>query len=520
MDRNFSDVMDVLKSVFSFDIVSRFFFLGAIAVSTAIGIGLYHWVQEPIFTPLPYYISDNNLSSLIQELDKANITYRVNEYTHTISVPVSDVNKAKISLSLAGVSKEDTFSFAYLNDQNQLGNSQFLENARYVHALEADLARTIGAIQGINGAKVHLAIPQRNIFSDENNKPSASVVVNFTPGYENDKERVKAIGQIVAASVPGMEPSSVVITNQYGHYLSSILNQESLLNQEQLDYQNNLQIYYEKKIRSLLSPMLGINSSSISVNIDLDFTQQEEAKEEYDPDKTTLRSEQNVSESADSSGANGVPGSLSNQPSGSNNKNNSPSSGGGQSHTESIKNYEITKSMHYVKATSPKIKAISVAIIVDNEKVFDKKTKKMVTKPFPTNKLDQLTELIKSTIGFNKERGDRVTVINSSFLAEKIEAPGKTPFWEQPLFLEWSKQLVGILLGFVLLFIIYKKFISGFKAKSGKNLVLAANNGGTQEMLITPEMMQLKEEQIKVLKDLVAKDPNKVANIIKKWIAN
>lgn len=522
MDKNLSSVLDVLKSLFNFDLVGRFFFLGAIAVSVALGVGLYHWVQEPIYTPLPYYVDESNLSSVIQELDKGHIHYHVNDATHSISVPADELDKAKLSLSLAGIAKDKTFSLSYLNDQTQLGGSQFLENARYVHALEADLARTIGAIQGINGAKVHLALPQRSIFSDENSKASASVIVNFTPGYEHDKEKIKAIVQLIAASVPGLEPSSVVITNQYGHYLSSMLNQESFLNQEQLDYQNNLQTYYEKRIGSLISPMMGLNKTSISVNVDLDFTRREIAREDYDPNQTTLRSEQTVNESSGSStSASGVPGSLSNQaPGKSSDGKGTPPPAGGQNRNQSIKNYEISKSTQYVKNNTPKILNISVAVILDDELVYDKKTKKMMPKPLAQDKIDKLTELVKSTIGFNQKRGDRVTIINSVFTPEVIEKQPNIPIWEKPWFLEWAKQIVGILLGFIFLFIVYKKFISNFKVKAQKSLPALAPSVAAGEQMITSEMMELKEEQIKILRDLVSKDPNKVANIIKKWIAN
>lgn len=522
MDKNLGGLVDTVKSLLNFDMVGRAFFLGSIAASVALGIGLFNWVQSPIYTPLPYFVDDNNLATVVQELDKSHIQYQVNEYNHTVSVPVNALDKAKLSLSLAGVGKDNIFSLSYLNESNQFGTSQFIENARYVHALEADLARTISDIQGVNAAKVHLAIPQRTIFSDESAKPSASVVVNFTPGYEKDREKVKAIMQLIAASVPGLEPSSVVITNQYGQYLSSTLNQDSILNQEQLDYQNSLQTYYEKRIASLISPMMGVDKLSISVNVDLDFTHQEEAKEEYDPTKSTLRSEESIKESTTSASASGVPGSMSNTAPSSGQGQGSGSQGGnqqsGQNKDQSIKNYEVSKSMQYVKTTTPKIRSISVAIIVDNDQIYNPKTKKTTPQALTKAKIDQITELAKSTIGFNSKRGDRVTVVNSGFQAEKISGDLKTPLWERPWFYQWAKQLVGILLGFVFLFVLYKKYIATFKTKGQKNLPMVVSGAAGDQ--ITPEMMQLKEEQIKVLQDLVARDPNKVATIIKKWIAN
>lgn len=518
MASNLEASLESIKSLFNFDIVRRLFFLSGIAASVLVGIYLYHWIQKPIYRPLPYYIDNHNLQAIIQELDKNQINYQMNEASHYISVPISDMVRAKVALARAGIKNDNEFNFTYLNDQNKIGGSQFLENARYIRALEADLARTISDIQGINAAKVHLAIPQHNIFADEKNKPSASVIVNMTPGFESNKEKIRAIIQLIAASVPELDPTRVVITNQYGHDLSSAMRSNSFLNRENLEYQNNLQTVYEKKISSIITPIIGSNKASISVNINLDFTQHEEAKEEYNPDQAPLRSEQTISDNNNSSATGGVPGALSNtqptnQPGAAGNNNQT-----GQNHSESIKNYEITKSMHYVKNNSPKIIAVSVAVVVDHEMVFDKKTNKSIAKPISKEKLDQLIQLVKSTIGFNPKRGDQVTVINSGFIAEQIDIPPEKALWEEPWFWEWSKHIGGMLIGFIFIVVMYRKFSADFKPKQTQQAYNATQNinfDGT----ISPEMMALKDEQIKIIKELVAKEPNKVAGIIKKWIA-
>ncbi len=521
MEQNQDSTLDALKSLISFDVVRRIFFLASIAVSVMVGFGLYRWIDDPIFRPLPDYITDKNLQPIVQALDKSDINYRLNESNHTISVPVSDVSKARMALAHAGIHNDDGFSFSYLNDEGKIGGSQFLENARYLRALEADLASTISDIQGINAAKVHLAIPQRNIFADERSKPSASIIINFTPGYEGDKEKIRSIIQLVAASVPDLDPSRVVITNQYGHYLSAAGNENSLVNREHIDYQNNMQTYYEKKITSLISPIVGADKASISVNIAIDFTQLEEAKEEYNPEKVTLRSEQSVSDSSSSSGAaGGVPGALSNQPpadqAGQSDSAAPPAAGGGQNHSENIKNYEVSKSVQYVKTISPKIKTISVAVIVDDAVTYDEKTKKDIAKPLTKDKMNQLTELVKSAIGFDDKRGDRVTVINSGFLPEKIEPIAKTAFWQEPWFWEWGKHVAGIIVGFIFLLVIYKKFSADFMPSKDKKHIQATSSANGA--VVTPEMLALKEEQLKILRELVAKEPNKVASVIKKWI--
>ncbi len=517
MDTSLDNAVDAIKTIFNFDIVRRLFFLAGIAASVAVGVNLYQWIQDPLYRPLPYAINDQNLTSIVDALEKANIKYKINESRGTISVPSEDINVAKIKLSSAGIQKEEGFNYSFLNDQSKLGTSQFVESARYLRALEADLARTIRAIQGITNAKVHIAIPQNNIFADENAKTTASVIVNIMPGYEGDKEKIRAIIQLVAASVPELDPSNVAITDQYGHYLSSIISQDSILNQDQLTYQNNIQHYYENRIKMLITPITGENKTSINVNANIDFTQKEEAKEEYNPDEKTLRSEQSVTESNSASGGSGVPGALSNQP---------PATGAapsaspsaGQSRNESTKNYEVSKSTRYVRASAPVIKSISVAIVLDDEASFDAKTKKTVQKPLPKDKIDKITALVKSTIGYNKERGDQVTVINSGFIPNKIEELPPIPLWEEPWFWDWVKRISGIVAGFIFLLVVYKKISPELRPSQLKQDALPSSETVHAALPVTAEMIRLKNEQINILKELASKDPNKVASIIKKWV--
>ena len=522
MDKNLGHAAEQIKAIFDFDIVRRLFFLAGIAISVAVGFSVYQWTKDPIYRPLDFRANDQNYASIIDALEKGNIPYKLNEANGVISVPATDINRAKRELSSAGIQKEEGFNFSFLNDKNKLGSSQFLENARYIHALEADIAKTIASIQGISSAKVNIAKPQNNIFADENSKTTASIIVNVKPGYEADKEKVRSIIQLVSASVPELDPTNVAITDQYGHYLSSMTSEDYIFNQEQLNYQHTIENNYQKRIQSLILPMLGENKASINVNAEMDFTQQEESKEEYDPAQTAIRSEQSVKDGTSSASGAGVPGALTNQPPAADSSAKPADSGQsvGQSRTEEVKNYEVTKSTTYVKKDHVKIKNISVAIVLDNDLVYDEKTKKNVSKALDKKKLDNITELVKSAIGFNETRGDRVTVINSSFIQPTMEEEIKTHIWDEPWFWDLVKKLSGIIFGFLFLIVIYRKIAPDFiHAKAKKNeppMGLANQSAGIS---ITPEMIQLKNEQIEILKQLVSKDPNKVSGVIKKWVA-
>lgn len=523
MSQKNDNYLSSLRAVLSAPAVKQLVFLLGIAGGVTLGIFLYMSIQSPTYRPIDYQITQQNMASIVDTLDKAGIQYKINEQDGVLYVAASDLQQARIKLSAAGIAKDDSISFSYLNDQNSIGNSQFMENARYIRALESDLAKTISALEGISAARVHIAIPANNVFADENQRPTASIVVNMATGLSADKDKIRAIVQIVASSVPGLDPKDVAITDQYGHYLSGLLDQDSLYNAEQLNYQNSLQGYYEKRIESMISPLLGDNKVNVRVYADLDFTQQEEAQEQYDPDKKVIRSEQNMSEQNGGGGASGAPGALSNTPPEADaEKNASAPAGAGDAKNQSIKNYEISKSVTYKKSARPKLNALSVAVVLDNEMVMDPDTHKLVAKPVSQDKINKITALVKATIGFDEKRGDKVTVVNSSFsnpTTDIVMAP--IQFWNQPWFWDYLKKVIGISLGFIFLFILYKRLGAYMKTsvQSQRNVDLVARLKEDEDLkTMDNEVHQLKQEKLNKLKELASSDPQRVALIIKNWV--
>lgn len=495
-------------------------FMVGVVLSVAAGIYVYSAIEDPLYRPLDYKMSEKNASVIADTLDKARIQYKISEHDGVILVAAKDAQLAKYKLSAAGIQKDDSLNFSYLNESNAIGESQFIESARYLRALEGDLVKTLTAIDGIAAAKVHIAMPNNNVFADESGHPTASVFITVGSGLLVDKEKIRSIIQIVASSVPGLDPKHVAITDQYGHYLSNSITDESIQSAEQMSYKNNIQSYYEKRIESLINPLVGENKVSVRVNADIDFTQQEEANEQYDPNQKAIRSEETSTEEVGQSGASGAAGALSNTPpagGGDASKAQTPASSQGRS--QSIKNYELSKSVTYRKSNFAKVTGISVAVVVDNDTVIDPKTKKEVTKPLDKERLDKITELVKATIGYEEKRGDKVTVVNSSFNIIKMDAPTEKPkFWTEAWFWEIIKKVGSILFGFIVFIMLYKKanhYFTTMKDSVGKGSV---NNSGDESGL-SAEMVKLKQEQINQLKEIASKDPNRVALVIKNWVA-
>lgn len=497
-------------------------FMIGIAISVALGIVLYMSIQEPTYQPLDYQVNQQNMAAIVDTLDKAGIQYKINDRDGVLLVAAKDLQAAKMKLSSAGIAKDDSFNYAFLNEQNNFANSQFIENARYIRALENDLAKTISAIEGVSGARVHIAVPQNNVFADESNKVTASVVLSIAPGFSSDREKIRSIIQIVADSVPGLDPKDIAITDQYGHFLSDSLNQEEVYNTAQLTYQNNIQSYYEKRIQAMVVPLVGENKVTVRVNADIDFTQQEDAEEAYDPDKKVLLSEQTMSEQTDSSGASGAPGALSNSPPEESGKGASAgNSGGSQGRSQSTKNYNVTKTVTYKKSNFAKIKALSVAVVVDNDVELDPKTKQYITKPLDQERINKITDLVKATVGFDQLRGDKVTVVNSSFNTVKDDLPRvSSHMWEQPWFWDMGKKIVGIIVGFVFLIILYRRLSRYASTSGGFQRIKTVSPSMETEELNNPnsKMHEFKQEGMSKLKQLASAEPNRVALVIKNWV--
>lgn len=340
-------------------LVRQIIFLVGMAVSIALGMYLFAEMKDPNFRPMNYQVTQKNMSSIVDTLEKAGIKYKINTTDGVLYVDASEIQNAKIKLQSAGVPRDDSISFDYLNQEGNIGNSEFIENARYIRALEGDLSKTISGIEGISGAKVHIAIPQGNVFADENQHPSASIVVNMANGF--NQEKIRAIVGIVASSVPGLDEKFVSITDQAGHFLSGALSDNLIYNSQQMNYQNNLQNDFEKRILTMIAPLVGDNKVNVRVYANVDFTQNEEANEKYNPSETAVRSEQTVSESDSSSGASGAPGSLSNSPEEGGPK--APAAGNSSGKSQSTKHYEVSKTVTYKKSVIPKIVNLSVAVV-------------------------------------------------------------------------------------------------------------------------------------------------------------
>jgi len=258
-----------------------------LAASVAIGFAVVLWSQGEDYKPLYGSLDRLDSSEVGQILDFNEIPYKIDGSTGALMVAVDKVHKARLVLAENGIQGDKSVGFELLDQEQPLGTSQFMEATRYRRGLEGELARTIGSINSVRGARVHLAIPKRTVFIRDGREPSASVFLDLFPGRPIQPKQVRGIANLVASSIPELDVENVTIVDQKGSLLSVGAEDEKLVVAAQhIDYTRKIEGDVVLRIRRLLSPILGDANFKTEVAADIDFTEIEQAEESYNPDFT------------------------------------------------------------------------------------------------------------------------------------------------------------------------------------------------------------------------------------------
>ena len=520
--------------------------LVGLAAAVAAGVGVVLWSQGPTYGLLYSNLADEEAAAITQSLSSAGIKYRMENGTGGISVPVERINEARLMLAGQGVLQSG--GFASLSKEGGLGVSQFMETARYQHALEQELARTISSLQQVAAARVHIAVARNSSFVRDRSPGSASVFLQMKPGRRLASEQVTAIVNLVASSLPDIDASQVTVVDQQGRLLSSPQGQDEFAaRDQQVEFTRQFEESYSQRIETLIAPLVGVGRVRAEVSAQFDMSAVEEAREQYSPDSQIVRSEQ-VSEDrrAGTGGAAGVPGSLSNQPQGRAPNavvaNESKQDGS----TQSTRNYEIDRTIAYTRQPAGRLKRISVAVLVDNVQVKGKDGK-LTEVALTPEQISRVTTLVKDAVGFDEERGDSVNVVNSAWSGDPRVAAGELeslPVWEQPWARDAAKLLIGLIALLALVFAVLRPLArqfagvlsappplpsplalpgiasgdSGFPAMSDGAGRVSMSSAGYTSAEATMSATAY-EDQIAQARALVGEDPARVAQVVKKWVS-
>jgi len=510
-----------------------------LAFSIALGIGIFTWSRTPDYRVLYSNLSDRDNAQIIDELQRQAIPYRIQTTTGALMVPNKYVHDARMGLARSGLPKSGNPGIEILEKAGPFGNSEFMEGARYQHALEGELARSIQTINSIRTARVHLALPKNSAFVRDRVASSASVLVSLYPGHVLNTSQVTAIMNMVAAGIPGLEHNRVTIIDQEGQLLSSGKHDREFgMDGEQFEYARRLEEIYISRIENLLTPIIGPGGIRAQVVIEMDHTMTELAEEYYDPDRTILRSEQIHEERKQvgrTSPASGVPGALSNQEPVITTTTDIIAEASGDEATsaealtvmpadESVRatrNYEISKTVSHTRIAPGRIVRLTAAVVIDYKQLIgdDGSISRIA---LAEGEIERINTLIKEAVGYSESRGDSVHITNISF----INLPEPEPLPE-PTLLEqawiWTAakmtlSAIGILL---LLFGVLRPVMRSLAVHPGHtNLLLQSKRQEDGQVVSVQRPRMSYEEELSAAKSIVAQDPKRVAQVVKNWVAS
>ncbi|MCB1940550.1 MAG: flagellar M-ring protein FliF [Candidatus Accumulibacter sp.] len=508
-------------------------------------------------------VGERDGGAIIAALEQMNVPYQFSDSGSAILVPGSRVHDVRLRLASQGLPRGGAVGFELMESQ-KFGISQFAEQVNYQRGLEGELSRTIQSIAAVQSARVHLAIPKPSVFLREELKPSASVLLRLYPGRSLDPAQIAGIQNLVAASVPQLAPTSVTLLDQSGALLSQAKSKllEAGLDPTQVNYVQEVEASIIKRVEDILAPIVGADNARVQIAADIDFSQSEQTAETHRPNTTppdiAIRSQQSSETASTNASAQGVPGALSNQPP-------VPASapltqpavaGAGPGSTpvqpplpgqinaagvqapiasvgqplstskNSTVNYEVDKTIRHVKQAVGTIKRLSGAVVINQRKEIGKDGKAL-SKPLPDAELKQISDLVKEAMGFNKDRGDTVSVANAPFTA--IDKTDELPLWRDPEMVGLAKDLIkfGAIAG-IIAYLLLGVVRPLLKTVLPPKPVAAATPGGTIDLMAgdeggdgeerAPTAGQQLEKKLADARALAQQDPKAVANIIREWM--
>lgn len=521
---------------------SKLMLLAGVAAVIAVMVVFWLWSQQPDYRILFSNYSDKDGGAIVAALEKMNVPYKFSDSGSAILVPAENVHTARLKLASEGLPKGGNVGFELLENQ-KFGVSQFVEQVNFQRGLEGELERSIQAIDAVEVARVHLAIPKPSVFVRDQQNPTASVLLNLRAGRTLDRQQVGAVVHLVASSVPNLPTANVTVVDQNGNLLSDTSKKMGNgLDATQIKYVDDLQQSIVKRVESIISPLVGVKNVRAEASAEIDFSTTEQALEQYKPnykpDDMAIRSMQsNESNNGSGTEATGVPGALSNQPPA---NATAPIEGDAAatpaptvaavSNTQknTTTNYEVDKTISYVQQPMGGIKRLHVAVVVNHLPVTDAKGK-VTYRPLSAAEKQQVNDLAMQAMGFNKERGDSITVVNSSFAGEPVETLPEVPMWKSPTAIEYGKDALRFLVGIVVLFLIYSRILKPLLAKltgpmaapkmlgpapeANQDAIVNLGASQGQGRLNAPAY----EQNLGIVKQLAKDNPRMVASVVSNW---
>lgn len=531
--------------------------------------------SAPMLTMMYANLSTTDSTEIAAKLDTANISYRLSEDGTKVSVSQKDIGRARMMLAAEGLPRHGSVGYEIFDQKQSFGITSFQQNINALRALEGELSSTIGTIDQVKNARVHLVLPQRELFSRESRPASASVFLNLR-STSIGSEQIRAIQHLVAAAVPQLKSSHVAVIDQSGNLLAKGEDDgdsSSISATNGADLRQKYELRLTRSIEDMVGRIVGYGKVRATVTADLNFDVISTNSEKFDPEQQVVRSSQTVSEeNIDNSGA-GTSNSVSVQ----NNLPGLPNNAAGDSagasagirnnRTEEITNYEIGKTIENLVRESGQVQKQSIAVLVDGRYETDT----TATKPEDADKdwapprkyiprsqdeLDKIETLVKSAVGFDADRGDTIQLINMRFAESEIFSTAALKEdtlmgFPKAAILDMAETLSLSMVAVLIVLLVLKPLVSHFSSVAAQSL--AERKALAQEemnMLLAQKQAQLgppgampaggqghqpseletmidmgsvegrvKASSVQKISELVTSHPNETVSVIRQWMS-
>ena len=486
-------------------------------------------------------------AKIVQELERRNVDYQAIHDGSVIKVRKSEVVNIRLILAQEGLPNSGSVvGYEIFDKEDSIGATNFSQNIKLIRALEGELSRTISAFEQVEKARVHLVMPQREIFSKEKMEPRASVVLKFKGSKRLGKAEIDAISHLVVTSVPGLEMKGVTIVDTKGAALKIGSSEESS------DFgggkNEEVRVAAEERLRqiieNLLESTLGAGKVRARVALEMNFDRVVTNSELYDPDSSVVRSVHSIDEkeqtpvaSADASDvsvANNIPGGA--------NGEDPKSKFALIEKSDQITNYEISKTVKNHISEAGSIKKMSIGILVDGQYKQNLDTKEMDYTPRSKEDLDKIYNLVKMAVGFDEDRSDKLEVINMKFSSELESDNNDTGWLKENLSSLFQTLVFAIVVMLVLITVIRPIALKAFEVRKlgagdqAYNVGLNNNLAGFNNSNLSPENGEFSSSDMltgefptaekKIISDIVVQKVSKVVdanpqdliNVLRKWL--
>ncbi|MEW6569725.1 MAG: flagellar basal-body MS-ring/collar protein FliF [Nitrospirota bacterium] len=483
--------------------------LALLVVVIASVILLFAWLQKADYQLLYSNVSEEDTGLIIQKLNELKVPYKMSG--GNIMVPSNKVYEVRLQLAGQGLPQGGGVGFE-LFDKTSFTMTDFVQKLNYRRALQGELARTIRSLSEVEQCRVHLAVPEKSLFTREDERPKASVLVKLRQGRRLSHGQVQGIVHLVSSSVEGLDPKDVAVVDSQGEMLTAAVHENLGMTSSQLGYQRNIERDLENRVVNILEPIVGKNKVKAKVTAEIDFTKIEKTEERFDPDSQVARSEQKIIEKTVNGNRGGVPGVSSNLPG----KSATPIAtfqGQSEKKSETI-NYEISRITSHIISASGEIKRQSVVVLVDGTYTAQEGSKEKKYIPRSAEEMTQFEDMVKKAVGFREVRGDEVRVSNMPFETVPQEELSESKREIIPLVITGAKYLVPVLVLILLFFFVIKPLVKALTSSPLQQPHLSL----PKTVAEIEKTLEIPGKQGMDIIEWTKTNPKEATNLIKGWL--